>query len=82
MERTSGGVKNRRASALARLQAQLKQGFKTLTFNKAIANGWTKEEALKDTIVQQLSDSDIKRIEREIVSLESPKKKRKSNRNK
>lgn len=79
MERTSGGVNNRRANALARLQAQLKYGGKTLTSKKAVELTAITDG---DSFVVKLSESDIKRIEREIVSLEGPKKKRKSNRNK
>ena len=61
MERTSGGVYNKRKSALERLEAQKKLGTKT---SKQIPNNSIRG-------IQSLTESDIKRIDREIKILNS-----------
>ena len=75
MERTSGGVNNRRALALQRLEAQLKSGTKQLN-SKKVALYETNSDG--KPVIANLSEADISRINREITVLQGPKKKRKN----
>ena len=70
--RTSGGVYNRRALALARLESQLKLGLKQLSHKKIKELGINASETMIP-----LNEGDIKRIQKEITSLQGDKAKRK-----
>lgn len=63
MQRTSGGAYNRKAGAKARLEAQLKSGKKLVN---------TKEGTILGTVYVKvdLTESDIKRINKEIEALD------------
>ena len=64
--KTKGGeiLKNRRKSALARLEEQLKLGMKPL-------KNYYCEEGFQKTPFVSLTESDIKRINKEIETLKS-----------
>lgn len=64
--KTKGGeiLKNRRKSALARLEAQLKLGMKSL-------KNYYSGEGFQKTPFIPLTESDIKRINQEILTLKS-----------
>jgi hypothetical protein len=70
-QRTSGGVYNRRKSALHRLENQLKAGFKHYKVVQPVNGNMGRRSATLETEKVPFTEADIKRINKEISILKT-----------